>query len=131
MKKVYLNTLTPEDIIKRLKDGEIIKIKEYEDYCFKMIDGVICYITDTNTYIQHQIDSSDTDLYFEEQEEFNVEKTGRYRTRDGKTAYVSFVGKENAYGIVDGFQTDFHWYKDGSHLMFKEDDLDLVEYVGY
>ena len=132
MKKIYLNTLTPEEIIKSLKNGEVIKTPNGE---LKIIDGILTklyYDGDFTINIDFYVDpeSKNENSYFEEQEEFKIEKTGLYKTRNGKTAFVSFIGEEDIYGMVDGFEAEFCWHKDGFRLMSIEDDFDLVEYIG-
>lgn len=39
--KTYLKDLSPEEVISRLKAGEVVKVKG-EKYTYKMIDGILC-----------------------------------------------------------------------------------------
>lgn len=41
MKKVYLKDLQPDEVIRRLKAGEVAKVEDSE-YVFKFIDGMLC-----------------------------------------------------------------------------------------
>ena len=61
--KTYLKDLTPEEIIKRLKNGEVVKIIDRESY-YKMIDGVLCYFGEYSSYISDSIDFKKNNVYF-------------------------------------------------------------------
>lgn len=127
MKKIYLNTLTTEDIIKRLKDGEVIKIDGYEGFHYKMVDGIICYITGCYTHIGRYVDTQDCDNYFEEQEELKVDKTGLYKTRDGHRVFISQVRSQVVFGVIEGRDGLKRWSPDG--LAFMEDVLDERDHI--
>ncbi len=94
-----------------------------------MIDGILCFYYDNEPYsIGMRIDIKDDDYYFEEKEEFKVEKTGRYKTRDGRIAYVSYI-EESCVGCIDGYDDIVRWGITGIPF-YKDHDCDLVEYVG-
>lgn len=135
MKKIYLNTLTPEEIIKRFKNGDVAKYECEDDDPREamLIDGFIVkkYLARGKSVFEISsgiyIDEND-DYYFEEQEEFKVEKTGKYKTRDGRIAYVSYI-EENCVGCIDGYDDLVRWSIEGIPF-YKDHDCDLVEYVG-
>lgn len=96
MKKVFLNTLTPEEIIRRLKNGEVIKREDRgNDLIYRMIDGVIVQkdIWDITIGSSFTVDEVD-DYYFEEDEPFIITETGVYKTRDGRKAFVYKIKDE-------------------------------------
>lgn len=95
MKKVYLNTLTTEEIIKRLKDGELVKRDDRSGLIYKMIDGVIIIKDSKGITLGGRLLINEVDyLYFEEEEPFEIEETGVYKTRDGRKAYVYQIKDE-------------------------------------
>lgn len=65
--RIYLKDLTPEEIIKRLKRGEVIKTYYIS---IKMVDGIIIRFYDNGDYILNDntyIDRTDNSYYFEEE----------------------------------------------------------------
>lgn len=63
--RIYLKDLTPEEIIKRLKRGEVIKTYYIS---IKMVDGIIIRFYDNGDYILNDntyIDRTDNSYYFE------------------------------------------------------------------
>lgn len=127
MKKVYLNTLKPEEVIKRLKNGEFVKC-ESSDKVFYMIDGILVNEDSEKTItvcpcfeVSEQVDY----LYFEEEEPFEITQTGFYRTRDGRKVYVSDV-ENYAYGVVDGERRIRNWSLEGRWAVTSLDDIDIV-----
>lgn len=73
MKKIYLNTLKPEEIVKRLKNGEVAKLDMYggTKLTTRMIDGVLVGIDEDEIQIGDNIliEKSKNDYYFEEDDE--------------------------------------------------------------
>lgn len=137
MKKIYLNTLTPEEIIKRLKNGGVIKVRRCCEIEYKIVNGFLCRLNAgklTSISSELFIDDEDMEYYFEEPEEFKVEKTGKYKTRDGRIAYVSLLydsGSDyKARGIIEGRDTSSSWTLDGLYCIGGETECDLVEYIG-
>lgn len=104
MKKTYLNTLKPEEVIKRLKAGEVVK-KSNVDY-WKLIDGIIVmYFHNLRPSIGMDIDLDDVTLYFEEENQFEITGTGVYRTRDGRRAYVCDIDTNGGCTfVIDGMR---------------------------
>jgi hypothetical protein len=129
MTKTYLNTLTPEEIIKRLKNGEVIKTPDGE---LKLIDGILTKLYDDGDFTISMglyVDpESDAKFYFEDKEPFKITKAGKYRTRDGRIAYVSYI-EASCVGCIDGYDDIVRWSIEGIPF-YKDHDCDLVEYIG-
>lgn len=84
MEKTYLNTLKPEEVIKRLKNGEFIKC-ESSDKVFHMIDGILVNEDSEKSIIVYpcfEISEQVDYLYFEEEEPFEITETGIFKTRE-------------------------------------------------
>lgn len=113
--KTYLKDLTPEEIIKRLKNGEVIKIKDSKEY-FKMIDDVICRFFDYGDVgIGSLLYAGPDDAYFEIEEPLTFEEGKFYKTREGKKAYISKITTTRFYGIITGKTALDTWNLDGMH----------------
>ena len=113
VKKIYLKDLTPEEIIRRLKNGEVIRFSTTNS-TIKMIDGVICYINSVEKIIGDNIHIfNDYNKYFEEEEAFKIKKTGLYKTRDGNKVFVCKLYKNSCRGIFDGDDNTNIWFLDG------------------
>ncbi len=127
--KTYIKNLTPEEIIKRLKNGEIL-YPVNPDYHIKMIDGVICeFYNNELQFINTQIgsvyrpDSNEGfDYYFETEESLTFEEGKFYKTREGKKAYISRITTTYIYGIITGKTSldtwnlkGMHWYDKSPH----------------
>lgn len=129
MKKTYLNTLTPEEIIKRMKNGEVVKCRS-DNFIFKMIDGVIVLIDKEDMIINDSmvIDKKD-DYYFEEKGQFEITETGVYKTRDGRKAYVYEIedDPEILYPVMFiADKLEIHVSKNGRYSLLNETVLDIV-----
>ena len=84
MKRVYLNT--PEEVIKALKEGKIIKSKYGHTY--KIVDG---FIVDDNNHLNPIIDCHDySELHIKEQEPLKIEVGKLYKTKGGFKARCFF-----------------------------------------
>ena len=79
MTKIFLKDLTLKEIIKRLRKGEVIK----NNYI-----GVLLYVVNGEILSKDPEGTITVCPYFEEEEPFEITKTGVYRTRDGKRAYI-------------------------------------------
>ena len=113
--KTYLKDLTPEEIIKRLKNGEIVKIKDSKEY-FKMIDGVICrFFSYGDVGIGSLLYTEPDDVYFETEEPLTFEQGKFYKTREGKKAYISRITTTYIYGIITGKTSMDTWHLNGMH----------------
>lgn len=134
MRKVLLKDLTPEEIIKRLRKGEVIKCEDSNKITY-LIDGIIVseelllengenvkhVIFGSHFFVNYKVDY----LYFEEEEPFKITETGFYKTRDGRKVYVSDV-ENYAYGVVDGERRIRNWSLEGRWAVTNLDDIDIV-----
>ena len=134
MKKTFLNTLTPEEVIKRLRKGEVIKCED-SDKVFYMIDGILVNEDSKKSIlvcpcfeISEQVDY----LYFEEEEPFIITETGVYRTREGRKAFVykiddgDFDDKYPVNYILENDGTSHSATKRGKYNAKQETELDIV-----
>lgn len=127
MKKVYLKTLTVDCIIKRLNRGDVVKGEDGSK--FYMEGGFIIFEHKDGVIMNSGIPNGGT--YFEEEgTDFEVKKTGLYKTRDGSKAFVSFLYKDGCSGVIEHEDIKSKWHIDGSYIDKKQPDNDLVEYVG-
>lgn len=95
MKRVYLNT--PEEVIKALKDGKVIKNRFGHKY--KFLEGLI--VCD-NRYINNPIDCFDyNELLVEDEDPLKIEVGKWYETRDHQKVRCYFKGEEVAFFTID------------------------------
>ena len=120
--KTYLKDLTPEEVIRRLKAGEVVKCET--DECepmegqYKMIDGVICgFFEDGDILYGSGISvSQDNGFYFETPDELKLEVGKCYKTRDGRKSFVSFKNSDAYFrGTVVGDFEYISWQENGKH----------------
>lgn len=133
-KHVFLNTLTSEEIIKRLKNGEVVKREDrWDKLIYRMIDGVIVAKDGTDIIIGDTmvIDKED-DFYFEEEEEpFEITETGVYKTREGKKAFVYEIDEkiDDKYPVCYILEKGDNFHsttKQGKYNINQETSLDIV-----
>lgn len=123
--------ITPEEVIKRLKNNGFIKTPS--GATIRMIDGVIVRCFKDGRYtINASVGNSEVDR--ECGETFEITKTGKYKMKDGRTAYISYIetvgDKITAYGCHEHWSRICKWDECGSMIDNKNDGLDLVEYIG-
>lgn len=128
--KTYLKDLTTEEIIKRLKNGEVAKTGNDKDY-YKMIDGVICYYcSDGDDGIGTIIYKKSDNAYFETEEPFEIKEAGLYKTRDGRKVFVSHIGdSDNTYNISGIILNDYlskTWTIEGRINTGYKDNEDII-----
>lgn len=131
--KTYLKDLTPAEVIRRFKDGEVVKCetdeREQIEGQYKMIDGIICgFFEDGDIFYGSGISvSQDNGFYFETPDELKLEVGKCYKTRDGRKAFVSFKTKDCFCGAVAESPDFFDWSENGKY-MYKENELgyDLI-----
>lgn len=112
--KTYLKDLTPEEIIKRLKNGEVPK-SLLNRGIIKLVDGVMFMAkTDGSIIINPRLEIT-YDLYFETEEPLTFEEGKFYKTRDGKKAYISRITTTYIYGIITEKTSSETWELDGTH----------------
>lgn len=120
--KTYLKDLTPEEIVQRLKNGEILHPVN-PNYHYKMIDGVLCeFFNNKLHFINVQVGSvykpdsyEGHDYYFETEEPLTFEEGKLYKTREGKKAYISRITTTRFYGIITGKTSLDTWNLEGMH----------------
>lgn len=126
--KTYLKGLTPEEIIKRLKNGEIIKFDGNNAVYIKMIDGIICrFYGDFYFIINGGFDNDG--FYFETEEPFEIKEAGLYKTRDGKKVFVSCITNEclqPVTGVIQGENNTTSWYLSGEYEQADESPYDII-----
>lgn len=106
MKKVYLKDLQLDEVIRRLKSGEILKNEQSKSQ-IKYIDGVLCRICENGT-IEYNTNFWTCNIahYFEEPEELKLEVGKPYTAREieleeklkiAQEALEFYANKENNY----------------------------------
>lgn len=129
MKKKHITL--EEALALRGTDAKIY-CEENEDIYVKFVgDVVCCYNIDDDSIKAVGGSFTDRDtLYILEQEEFKVEKTGKFKTRDGRIAYVAVVNNDFCYGMICGDAGSKMWGLDGKWCSSEDTENDLVEYIG-
>ncbi len=126
--KIYLNKLTFEEIIKRLKGGEVVKIKDSNDF-YKMVDGIIFKYIGEYRIVTCEIHIDEPYYYFEEEKPFEITETGLYKTRDGRKAFVYRVDRTTIFSVEYVIENDIcrSATKYGFNLLGNtESNLDIV-----
>ena len=127
MKKVLLKDLQPDEVIRRLKAGEVVK-DECSKEIIKMIEGILCSVSDLgNTRLNILLNPLCPDYYFEEPEELKLEVGKFYRTRDGRKVFIFITDDYNYRGVIENSNNDFAWREKGKSVYSTDDNnLDLV-----
>lgn len=126
--KTYLKDLTPDEVIRRLKAGEVIK-HEKGNYEKKWIDGIICTIFNAGGFVINDCLGCDESAYFETPDELKLEVGKCYRTKDGRMAFISSYNSSTKYfkGAVIDFLNLAVWTENGLYLYTTEEsNLDLI-----
>lgn len=127
--KTYLKDLTPDEVIRRLKAGEVVRYRG-TDYIIKYIDGVLCTLFDDGDVDINSIlmIRKVGDYYFETPDELKLEVDKCYKTRDGRKAFVSYYDEKNKqyHGCVLGRSEIVYWYENGSWYEDQEHDVDII-----
>lgn len=127
--KTYLKDLTPDEVIRRLKAGEVLKCEER--VVTKLVEGMLCtYYADDNIRLNSSIyidDFAKENLYFETPDELKLEVSKRYKTKDGRMAFISLEVGEFFSGVVEGDNSILVWNKKGEYSdRVIGDNLDLI-----
>ena len=128
MKKVYLKDLQPDEVIRRLRAGEVVKDEKIKEI-IKMIEGILSFVSPFgNIRLNIILNPLCPDYYFEEPEKLKLEVGKCYRTRDGRKAFVSSYSSSSKYfrGAVIDFLNLSVWTEKGLYLYATESGLDLV-----
>ena len=126
--KTYLKDLTPEEVIERLKAGEVVNFEEYSTK-IKMIEGFLSSVFQDGTIrLNVSIDLFDERCYFETPDELKLEVGKCYKTRDGRKTFISYVAKDDemCFGCIQDDNTVTSWHKNGSFFAEEIDNLDLI-----
>lgn len=125
--KTYLKDLTPEEVIRRLKAGEVIK-NEQEKNIIKYIDDVLCNFCENGT-VEYNTNFwiCNCSYYFETPDELKLEVGKCYKTRDGRKAFVYLEVGDYFSGVVEGDDKIYVWNEKGEYSnRAMECRLDLI-----
>lgn len=124
--KTYLKDLTPEEVIKRLKAGEVVKYNN-DIVQIKYIDGVLCKFS-YGKIIEYNTNFSTYGViyYFETSDELKLEVGKCYKTRDGRKAFINCEDLSSYSGCVVGSDEVFLWGYNGLLYENQENDIDLI-----
>ena len=124
--KTYIKDLTPEEIIKRLKNGEVFKSRLRSDE-IKLVDGVLFMKKEDGSVIINPRFEITSDLYFETEEPFEIKEAGFYKTRDGRKVFVSKIYDDCIIGLIDGEEELQNWNLNGFVFNDKrEENQDII-----
>lgn len=127
--KKYLDDLKPEEVIARLKQGEILK-SEDGTTIYEYIEGFIVGNDKDNFCINPCIASYGCidRLYFDMPEpELKIEVGKFYQTRGGKRAYVFAQNSEGKYNVAIEGGEAYSVFNGGYYSEKEETDKDLLE----
>ena len=119
--KEYIKDMKSEEAIKRLKNGEILKIEDSAHY-FKNVDGVICHIGEDGKIllINAAVDPDIPVFYFEKKEEFKITEPGLYKAKCGKMVFITYKNLKGEFvGVVEECGEFQKWNKYGILLASK------------
>ena len=132
MTKVYLKDLEPAEVIDRLHEGQIVYYTDTKGkrFQYQMYRGVLWrYNRDT-----HEVDGynrsiySTGEAYFETEGTLYVRVKHHYRTRHGKTVYIT--GKKGIWCegtmFLEDSSIDYSWTDKGEFYPDSVDPRDLV-----
>lgn len=131
MGKTYLKDLKPDEVIRRLLAGEVLR-EDDSKIKIKLVEGMICtYFSNGSVLINDSVlfdDNNKEDFYFETTDELKLEVGKCYKTRDGRKAFVCYYNKEdNEYhGCILGSDTVVCWCENGLWYENEENGPDLI-----
>lgn len=129
--KTYLKDLSPEEVIRRLKAGEVVKC-EKTNFVYKVIDDLPCIIYDDGEVVYNASLTicKNGPFYFDTPDELKLEVGKCYRTRDGRKAFISckiFDDEFPFLGIVTDCASTETWLENGKFNVYQqENQLDLI-----
>ena len=122
---ILLNNLQPEEVIRRLKQGEILKNSGGDT--IEMVDGVFVKRIGRDWAVGYLVWNTDY-YYFEDPDpELELEIGRFYRTRADKKAFVFSKNAEGKYCVVVENEMPYSVYVGGCFSNEEESDKDLVE----
>lgn len=125
--KIPLKDLTADEVIKRLRAGEVIK-GDKSDISYKMINDILCEIREDGRIFYNVGFYSNEEFYFEVPNKIELNVGATYKTRDGRKAFISFYYPYSAYpykGIIEGESCAVTWDCNGLYDL-KESPKDIV-----
>ena len=131
IKKIYMNTLEPKEILSRLSKGEEIHyVVDSDHFIYRIEEGIFCrFKAGTNEIlIRPALLSNDEERYFEEEADL-ISEPGLYRTQLDKKVFVSDIIEHAGvcHGIIEGTCKATTWYLNGQrHKTYLTDD-DIVD----
>lgn len=126
--KTYLKDLTPEEVIRRLKAGEVLR--DEERVSTKLVEGMLFTYYDNRIILNSSVfidDVAKENLYFETPDELKLEVGKCYKTRDGRKAFVYLEVGDYFRGVVEGDDKIYVWDGKGQYSnRAMECRLDLI-----
>lgn len=90
MKKIYLENLSPEEVTKKINNGEIVYNNDIDGVYYKMINRIICrFDNDKITHFGYEFPNNDS-YYFEEEKELIKFEVGKHYKTKANTEVVCF-----------------------------------------
>lgn len=123
MTKRYLKT--PEEVIKALKEGKVVKSKNVK---YRLIDGIICSLNEDDGRKMWTVGNSIFEyeyVYIDEPEPLKIEVGKWYETRDHKKARCFIVEKERCYFTIDN-HCHFFTNKNGAIHDYETSIYDII-----
>ena len=127
----YLKDLDPEEVIDRLNNGERVYYKDSKGnkYSYKVYKGMtIRYNEDGEVDGYNRSIYSTGEAYFETEDTLHVRVKHHYRTRNGKTVYIT--GKKGIWCdgtmFLEDSSIDYSWTDKGEFYPDSNDPRDLV-----
>lgn len=124
--KQYLNELTAQEVIEKLKAGETLQ--NTNNQRLEYIDGFLIGYKDNDWFLYPSLSSTKLNLfYFERPEpELKIEIGKFYATRDGKKAYVFSKNSEDKYCVAIEGEGVYTVFEGGYYSEESETDGDLI-----
>lgn len=118
--KKYTKDMTAEEVMRRLKSGEIVRSLE-SDTVYRISNGLLCRYGGNCECIGIGVRLNPwcDQYYFDCPDEFKITKTGLYRTRDGRKVFVSYIVKDDedcdfpVEGVIEGSSEVHNWRTSG------------------
>lgn len=123
--KTYIRDLKFDEVLERLKKGEVIK-NEVTGDTIKYYDGILCRFYKAGSYTMGATITNDPafSYYFETKEPFSLEVDKFYKTKDNKKAYIYEKNGKYSFGVVLGHGC-CSWHNDTKEVCYKKGDDSL------
>ncbi|MBO7735283.1 MAG: hypothetical protein J6S67_22145 [Methanobrevibacter sp.] len=125
--KTFIKDLTPETVIKRLRQGEVLTADTGKT--IELIDGLLIAKDAGDWAVGVVIGTRDiTQMYFDDPEpQIEIKIGGFYRTRDDRKAFVFSKNSEGKYCVVIENELPYTVFEDGAVFDYDDDNKDLIE----